>query len=154
MESDSESTATVEPRRRDRRGEDDDEGDGKGGRGGGGGNDDSKGGGGGGNSRPRYAHNIHEPSEPSRVLHLRNLPPDCLKYQFEDAMSQYGPVEVSVKVKNKDMALVQMKTLEGTSPSCPHTIPVFRLQSAPLLFVTGDLSGSGQFSSSLFPTKI
>ena len=57
--------------------------------------------------------NIHKAVQPSRVLHLRQLPVDVLKYQFEDLMSKYGEVEVSVKVKNKNMALVQMKTIEG-----------------------------------------
>ena len=55
---------------------------------------------------------------PSRVVHLRNLPDDVLKYQFEDMLQEYGEVEVSVKVKNKNQALVQMKTIEG--PAAPQ----------------------------------
>lgn len=54
-----------------------------------------------------------EPSPPSRVLCLQNLPPDALKYEFEDMLKPYGEVEVSVKVMNKNMALVQMASLEG-----------------------------------------
>lgn len=53
-----------------------------------------------------------EAMEPSRVLHLRNLPPGVLKHEFEDVLMAYG-VEESVKVRGRDQALVQMRTLEG-----------------------------------------
>ena len=66
-------------------------------------------------SRPPF-----EPLVASKVIYLRNLPTEVLKYQFEDLLKPYGDVVVSVKVKGKNQALVQMASLEGpTAPPVP-----------------------------------
>lgn len=65
---------------------------------------------------PTLPHPRHPPTPPTPA----HTTPVCvrradgvLKYEYEDLFKPYGFVDESVKIRNKDQALVQMESLEG-----------------------------------------
>ena len=67
-------------------------------------------------AQPRWGHT--KPQDPSRVVHVRNLPDHAHTFQIEDLFARHGEVDEVVRIKNKsqapNQALVQMKTIEGS----------------------------------------
>ena len=61
-----------------------------------------------------------EAVSPSKVLHLRNIPPDCGELEIGRALEQKGhdPQRV-VKIFRKPQALVRMKTIEDVRSPAP-----------------------------------
>ena len=69
-----------------------------------------------GDGKPQRAEEV----SPSKVLHLRNIPPDCGELEVGRALAQKGhdPQRV-VKIFRKPQALVRMKTIEDVRSPAP-----------------------------------